>query len=143
MGALSVDADAEKTELLRMIGNNLGLCFQLKDDLFDYFEQGELGKPTGNDIREGKITLPLIYALQAAPEEQSAPLAAIIREQDFSPGNIKRLIDFAKTWRGIEYTCQKMQQIKAETLSLLAKFPESEARTALTRMIDYIIERKK
>ncbi|MDR0541875.1 MAG: polyprenyl synthetase family protein [Dysgonamonadaceae bacterium] len=143
MGAISVGADAEKTEILRTIGNNLGLCFQLKDDVFDYFEKGELGKPTGNDIREGKITLPLIYALRAAPEELSAPLMAVIRKRDFSSANIKRLIDFAKTYRGIEYAYEKMQQIKTETLELLAQFPHSEAGTAMIRMIDYIIERKR
>ncbi|MDR2804330.1 MAG: polyprenyl synthetase family protein [Dysgonamonadaceae bacterium] len=143
IGALSVGADAEKTEILRTIGNNLGLCFQLKDDIFDYFDPGELGKPTGNDIREGKITLPLIHALQTAPEEQSAPFWAIIQKQDFSTGNIQRLITFAKEQRGIEYAYRKMQEIKTETLECLALFPDSEAKTALTRMIDYIIERGK
>jgi octaprenyl-diphosphate synthase len=143
MGALSAGAGAEQTETLRTIGNNLGLCFQLKDDIFDYFEQGELGKPTGNDIREGKITLPLIHALQVAPEEASAPCIALIREQDFSPENIRRLIDFAKQYHGIEYACEKMRQIKAENFALLTPFPDSEAKTAMMRMMDYIMERKK
>ena len=143
MGALSVGADAEKTKILRTIGNNLGLCFQLKDDIFDYFEQGELGKPTGNDIREGKISLPLIYALQTAPAEQSAPWRAVIQAQDFSSENVKRLIAFAKEYHGIEYACRKMQQIKTETLELLAQFPDSEAKMAMMRLIDYVIEREK
>jgi octaprenyl-diphosphate synthase len=143
MGAISAGADAEKTEILRSVGYNLGLCFQLKDDTFDYFEQGELGKPTGNDIREGKITLPLIYALQAAPENRSAPILEIIRKQDFSSENIQGLISFAKEYRGIEYVYQKMQQIKSRTVELLAQFPDSEAKTALTQIIDYIIERKR
>ena len=143
MGAISVGADAGKTKILRTIGNNLGLCFQLKDDIFDYFEQGELGKPTGNDIREGKISLPLIHALQAAPEEQSKPLITIIQAQDFSSENVKRLIAFAKEYHGIEYACRKMQQIKTETLTLLAQFPDSEAKIAMMRLIDYIIEREK
>jgi len=143
MGAISAGADAEKTKMLRTVGNNFGLCFQLKDDVFDYFEQGELGKPTGNDIREGKISLPLIYALRVAPEEQSAQVMAILREQDFSSENVTRLIDFAKEYRGIEYAYGKMQQIKSETLELLAQFPDSEAKTAMIQMIDYIIEREK
>ena len=142
MGAISAGADAEKTKILQTVGNNLGLCFQLKDDVFDYFEQGELGKPTGNDIREGKISLPLIHALRIAPDEQAAPVMAILREQDFSSGNIKRLIDFAKEYHGIEYAYGKMQQIKTETLELLTQFPDSEAKTAMTQLIDYIIERK-
>jgi octaprenyl-diphosphate synthase len=143
MGAISAGADAEKTKILRTVGNNLGLCFQLKDDVFDYFEQGELGKPTGNDFREGKISLPLIYALRVAPAGQSAPMMDLLRKQDFSSENIQRLIDFAKEYRGIEYTYGKMQQIKTETLELLAQFPDSEAKTAMLRMIDYIIERGK
>ena len=143
MGAISVDASAEKTEILRTIGANLGLCFQLKDDIFDYFEQGELGKPTGNDIREGKITLPLIYALRTAPETLSATMLSIIRQQAFSPENIRLLINFAKTQGGIDYAYGKMQEIKSETIGLLAQFPDSEAKTAMVRMIDYIIERKK
>jgi len=143
MGAISSGADEEKTKILRTIGNNLGICFQLKDDVFDYFEQGELGKPTGNDIREGKISLPLIYALRTAPEKQSAPLMEIVREQDFSSENIKQLIAFAKEHHGIEYVYEKMQQIKIETLELLTHFPDSEAKTAMIQLIDYIIDRKK
>jgi octaprenyl-diphosphate synthase len=143
MGALSVDADEEEVQTLRTVGLNLGLCFQLRDDVFDYFEQGELGKPTGNDLREGKITLPLIYALRTAPAEQSAPLMDLVRKQDFSTPHVHRLIDFAKQHHGIEYAYQKMQEIKAETLLLLHRFPDSEARTALLRMIDCIIEREK
>jgi octaprenyl-diphosphate synthase len=143
MGAISVSADEQKIQTLRTIGANLGICFQLKDDVFDYFEQGELGKPTGNDIREGKISLPLLYALQTAPKEQSEPLMNILREQDFSVENILRLTGFAKEHHGIEYAYGKMQQIKDETLALLAQFPDSEAKTAMTQMIDYIIERKK
>ena len=143
IGALSTGADAEKIQTLRTVGNNLGICFQLKDDVFDYFEQGELGKPTGNDIREGKISLPLLYALRVAPEEQSAPLMTLLREQNFSSENIKRLIDFAKEYHGVEYAYGKMQQIKNETLELLVQFPDSEAKTAMMQLVDYIIERKK
>ncbi|MDR3047445.1 MAG: polyprenyl synthetase family protein, partial [Bacteroidales bacterium] len=130
MGALSVDAGAEKTEILRLIGANLGICFQLKDDIFDYFEQGELGKPTGNDIREGKITLPLIYALKTAPKEQSDRMMAIIQNQDFTPDNIKLLTDFAKEHHGIEYAYAQMQEIKGKTIGLLGSFPESETKAA-------------
>jgi octaprenyl-diphosphate synthase len=143
MGALSAGADLQKTAILHDIGANLGLCFQLKDDIFDYFEQGQLGKPTGNDIREGKITLPLLHALQTAPSSETAPLLTLIRNQDFSPQNIKRLIAFAKIHHGIEYAYGKMETIKAETLTLLAQFPDSEARTALIRLMDYVMEREK
>ncbi|MDR0864617.1 MAG: polyprenyl synthetase family protein [Candidatus Symbiothrix sp.] len=143
MGALSVNAGTEKTNILRSIGENLGICFQLKDDIFDYFEQGELGKPTGNDIREGKITLPLIYALQTAPKEKSEPMLSLIQQQDFTPGTIRQLIDFAKEYEGIEYAQTKMQEIKEKTMALLNEFPDSEVKTAMINLINYIIERKK
>jgi octaprenyl-diphosphate synthase len=143
MGALSVGAGEADTRTLHTVGLHLGLCFQLRDDVFDYFEQGELGKPTGNDLREGKITLPLIYALRTAPAEESAPLMDILRKQDFSASHVHRLIDFAKQYHGIEYAYRKMQEIKSETLLLLDRFSDSEARTALMRMIDCIIEREK
>jgi len=143
MGALSVNDDLETREKLRLIGENLGLCFQIKDDIFDYFDQGEIGKPTGNDIREGKITLPLIHALQTAPQAISAAMIEIISKQDFSQENIRKLIEFAKNYGGIEYAQSKMQVIKVKTLELLSAFPDSEAKTAMTHLIDYIIERKK
>ncbi|MDR2621279.1 MAG: polyprenyl synthetase family protein [Dysgonamonadaceae bacterium] len=143
MGALSAGASPEVREKLRLIGENLGLCFQIKDDIFDYFDQGEIGKPTGNDIREGKITLPLIHALQTAPQTVSSAMLEIISKQDFTPENIRQLIEFAKKYQGIEYAQSKMQEIKEKTLELLAAFPESEAKTAITGLIDYIIERKK
>jgi octaprenyl-diphosphate synthase len=143
MGALSVDADAEKTEILRSIGTNLGICFQIRDDIFDYFEQGELGKPTGNDIREGKITLPLIYALRTAPKEKSEPMLSLIQQQNFTSVAIEQLIDFAKEYKGIEYAQAKMQEIKEKTIVLLNAFPDSETKTAMINLITYIIERKK
>ena len=143
MGALSINANLATKEKLRLIGENLGLCFQIKDDIFDYFDQGEIGKPTGNDIREGKITLPLIHALQTAPQDISSSMLDIITQQDFSQENIRQLIDFSKKYNGIEYAQSKMQEIKIKTLELLSTFPDSEAKTAMTDLIDYIIERKK
>lgn len=143
MGALSAGAAPETREKLRLIGENLGLCFQIRDDIFDYFDQGEIGKPTGNDVREGKITLPLIHALQTAPQTVSSAMLGIISKQDFTQGNIRQLIEFAKKYNGIEYAQSRMQEIKAKTLELLAAFPASEAKTAMADLIRYIIERKK
>ena len=143
IGAISVNASPEKVEKLRLIGANLGICFQIKDDLFDYFEQGNLGKPTGNDIRERKITLPLIYALNNAPKEKSEAMLSIIQQQDFSVENIRLLTDFAKEYKGIEYAQAKMEEIKKNTLLLFDEFPNSEAKTNLIRLMDYIIEREK
>lgn len=143
MGAISVDADEETVLRLRTIGENLGMIFQIKDDIFDYYEQGEIGKPTGNDIREGKITLPLIYALKNAPKEVSDEMYSLIVKQNYTPENIEKLISFAKEHNGIDYAFNKMEEIKAKTITLLEQFPESEERDKFSMMIDYIIDRKK
>jgi octaprenyl-diphosphate synthase len=143
LGAISANANRDDVEFLRKIGENLGICFQIKDDIFDYFEQGDIGKPTGNDIREGKITLPLIYALNIAPKEVSDTMLFIIREQNYSHENILKLTGFAKKYKGIEYAQSYMQSIKKETITLLERYPDSEVKTALLDLIDYIIEREK
>lgn len=143
MGAISVNASPEKREKLRLIGENLGMCFQLKDDIFDYFEQGVLGKPTGNDIREGKITLPLIYALNTASKSDSDHILALIGTRNYSPETIQQLTAFAKENKGIEYAYSKMQEIKDNTIALLDNFPDSAAKISLIQLTDYIIEREK
>ena len=143
MGAISVNATPEKCEKLRFIGEYLGMCFQIKDDIFDYFDQGSLGKPTGNDIREGKITLPLIYALNTAPKSASDEVFALIQKRNHTPEIIRQLIDFAKENKGIEYACAQMQEIKEKTLVLLGDFPDSSAKISLIQLCDYIINREK
>lgn len=143
VGAISVNATPEEQQNLRLIGENLGLCFQIRDDIFDYFEQGEIGKPTGNDIREGKITLPLLHALQTAPPNSAEEMMKIIEKRAFSSENITQLIAFAKEYDGITYAQEKMLSIKAETLQLLDQFEDSEAKTAFRHLINYIIERQK
>lgn len=143
MGAIAVDAvDTDKDKLCKL-GEYIGICFQIRDDIFDYYEQGDIGKPTGNDIREGKVTLPLIYALNNAPEEIASSMRKIIDQQDFSSQNIAELIRFAKEYKGIEYAQSKMQEIKDRAMTLLYEFPESEARLSMERLISYIIDRKK
>ncbi|MDR2520423.1 MAG: polyprenyl synthetase family protein [Bacteroidales bacterium OttesenSCG-928-I14] len=142
IGALSVDADKKKTQTLKLIGENLGICFQIKDDLFDYSSTEKLGKPTKNDIKNGKITLPLIYALQTAPKSKSKFMMSIIEKQDFSSENINKLINFSKEQKGTEYAHEKMLEIKMNTIALLNNFPSSKAKTYMIKLIDYIIERK-
>ena len=143
MGAISVNASPEKQKILRLIGENFGMCFQMKDDIFDYFDQGNLGKPTGNDIREGKITLPLIHALNTAPKSDSDRIFALLQDRDYSPETIRELTDFAKENNGIEYAYSKMREIKENTLLLLNDFPDSEAKTGLIQLSDYIIDRER
>jgi octaprenyl-diphosphate synthase len=143
MGAISVDASPEKQEKLRLIGENLGMCFQIKDDIFDYFDQGSLGKPTGNDIREGKITLPLIYALNAAPKSDSEQILTLIQNRNYSQETIQQITDFTKENKGIEYACSKMQELKENSFELLNDFPDSTAKSSLKMLCDYIIERER
>jgi octaprenyl-diphosphate synthase len=143
MGALSVGADKQTIENFRLFGEYLGICFQIRDDIFDYFEQGDIGKPTGNDIREGKVTLPLIYALHTAPKEKAAEMLKLIREGNFTIDNVQLLINFAKEFKGIEYAETKMKNIRQQALILLDDFPETEAKKALIELVDYVIERRK
>ena len=143
MGALSVNAEEEKVKKLRLFGEYLGICFQIKDDLFDYFEQGEIGKPTGNDIREGKITLPLIYALTHVNEKENKPMLEIIKNNDFTEENIALLINFAKNNGGTDYAQKKMTEYKQKAADLIENFPTSEAKNSLLELVDFIIERNK
>ncbi|MDL2221512.1 polyprenyl synthetase family protein [Parabacteroides sp. OttesenSCG-928-N08] len=142
IGALSSGAFDGRIEVCKEFGEYLGYCFQLKDDIFDYYSDKQIGKPTGNDLREGKITLPLIYALQHAPEEEAAPCRAIIESNDFSDDNIATLIQFAIKHNGIVYAEQRMAEFRAKAELLIHQLPKSDARTALLTLADYIIHRK-
>lgn len=143
MGALSAGAAPAIRERLRQTGENMGVCFQIKDDIFDYLDRGEIGKPVGNDIREGKITLPLVYALKTTPQRIAAPMLNIIHNRNFTQDNIRQLTDFALQHGGVSYARVRMQEIKAATIRLLDTFPDSEARQAMINLTDYIIERDK
>lgn len=109
IGAITGGADADTCEKFGCLGRLLGISFQIRDDIFDYYK-GDIGKPTGNDIREGKITLPLIYALQHAPETLSEEMLTIIRNRDFSEENIFKLLEFAKRHGGVEYAYHKIDE---------------------------------
>lgn len=143
MGAISSGVSDEMIALCREIGENLGFCFQLRDDVFDYFESHKIGKPTGNDIREGKVTLPLLYALKTADLTISAPFHRIIDEADFTDENIDSLICFAKEYGGIVYTEKYMQIYRERAIQLIMQLPDSTARQSLLMLADYIIERNK
>ena len=143
IGAISVNASPETIEKCRMFGQHLGYCFQIKDDIFDYFDSTDLGKPTGNDIREGKITLPLIYALKTAPEKESALYMEIIRQQDYSHKNVAALINFAKLYDGINYAEKRLLEYKQKAVEIIKSFPESEARASLLLLSEYFTERTK
>lgn len=143
IGSISVGASGEMVEKCREFGEYLGYCFQIKDDIFDYFKEANIGKPTGNDIREGKVTLPLLHALKTGKREEVDKCLRIIREKDFTTENIDLLIDFAKANGGIEYAEQRMQEYRDKAVEVLMTLPESEAREGLLLLADYIVERRK
>lgn len=118
IGAITSGADSKTVENFGKIGNILGVAFQIRDDIFDYYK-ADVGKPTGNDIREGKITLPLIYALKNAPESDSEKMMQIINARDFSTDNIEKLIAFAKQHGGIEYAQKTNEQLLNQAEQLL------------------------
>jgi octaprenyl-diphosphate synthase len=141
IGAISVNASPETVDKCHLFGKYLGYCFQIKDDIFDYYNDVNIGKPTGNDIREGKITLPLLYALKTAPAEESAQYMDIITGQDFTPENVTALIDFAKRQGGIEYAEKRLKEYKQEAVKIISRLPESDARNSLLLLADYFAER--
>ena len=144
VGALSVDAPAEMVERLGLFGEKLGLCFQIKDDIFDYYEDKVIGKPTGNDLREGKITLPLIYAVtHGTGEENRRMKELLLSEEHLSLEHVNTLIEYAKGQGGIEYAYETMKRIRNEAVELLSDFSPSDTVDALVSILDYTIEREK
>ena len=142
-GALSVGADAEKTEFLRRFDEYIGLCFQIRDDIFDYYESKEIGKPTGNDMLEGKLTLPVLYALNSTCDEEASALAVRVKAGKATADEIARLITFAKQHGGIEYAIQKMDNYRDKAVELLSFAPANDVTDALAAYINFVGERAK
>ena len=143
VGALAVGACEADVERLGQFGEKLGLCFQIKDDIFDYFEDKVIGKPTGNDLREGKLTLPLIHAITQGKGEENERMRALLNEEHLSAESVHTLIEYAKREGGIDYAYETMKRIRNEAVALLEGFPPSETVDALISILDYTIEREK
>lgn len=143
VGALTAGAEAGAVERLGRVGELMGLVFQIRDDVFDYYPStAELGKPTGHDIAEGKVTLPLLYALQhASPAEAQRMRALLDHPRTIAPDVVARLVEFAKAVGGIDYAQARMKRLAHEAHQGLETFADSEARRALSDLIDYFIER--
>ena len=142
IGAISAGAGDAQIGIMRRFGELIGYAFQIKDDIFDYFKESHIGKPTGNDIREGKVTLPLLFALQHGGEEAEA-YRRIILAKDFTDEQVERLIDFAKTNGGIEYAERRMMDYHDKAIEALDPLPDSPAKKALVDLADYIVCREK
>ncbi len=143
MGAYSVGVSDEPLERLERFAELLGLCFQIKDDIFDYYEDTLIGKPTGNDLREGKITLPLLYALTMSNHPESKAMLELSRKELLDTDDINALISFAKEAGGIDYAYATMHRLKNEAMTLLATLPQTENTDTFRRIFDFIITREK
>lgn len=143
LGALSAGADEANIESARRFGQNLGIIFQIRDDIFDYYDLGEIGKPTGNDMVEGKLTLPVIYALKSTQDEDMMTLARKVKNGSVTAEEIARLVAFTKAHGGIEYADRRMWDFHAEAMLFLDTEVNDEAvRRSLKAYLDYVIERK-
>ena len=141
IGAITGGANEELISQFVKVGKLLGISFQLKDDIFDYYSD-DVGKPTGNDIREGKVTLPLIYALNNAPKDVSDGMMEIIKTRNYSDENIQLLLRFAKDYKGVEYTYKKMDALLAESEEIISSFSfDKDIKMYMTLFLTYLRER--
>ncbi len=142
MGAASVKPDSEEVEIFRRFGELCGMAFQIKDDLFDYGSE-RIGKPTGIDIKEQKMTLPLIYALNESSKDKKRWLINSIKNHNTDKKRVREVIAYVKEKGGLDYSVQKMLTFKDEALGLLNSYPDSDYKAALTLMVNYVVDRKK
>jgi octaprenyl-diphosphate synthase len=142
VGACSAHASEEVIEQTRQFGEKVGIAFQIKDDLFDYGTD-EIGKPVGIDIKEKKMTLPLIFALNKASWSDKRHITDLIKNQSEKPRKVAEVIDFVKKSGGIQYATQVMQTYHSDAMQILDSFPESVFKTALGQLVTFTIERTK
>lgn len=143
IGALSVGVDGEIVEKAKRFGSNIGLIFQIKDDIFDYYDSAEIGKPTGNDMAEGKLTLPIIYALNSTGDQDMLQLARKVKEGTVTPSEIATLVAFAKDKGGIEYAEKRMSELNEECHGFIEKYvADAGIKTALAAYLEFVIKRR-
>lgn len=142
-GAISVQATADQREKMRKFGELIGLAFQIKDDIFDYGTGEHIGKPTGIDIREQKMTLPLIYVMNHSPSEIRKELMYIMKNEFDVTARIKRAIQLVIEYGGIQFATLKMEAIANEALELLKSFPDNDAKNSLIGLVHYTMNREK
>ena len=143
MGAYAVGVDDSRLDSMCRFAELLGLCFQIKDDIFDYFDDDTIGKPTGNDLREGKITLPLLYALSRTDLPEHDEMLALSRKEILDTADIDTLISFAKRAGGIDYAYKTMERLRAQAIEILDQFPASETTEAFEAIFSYVIVRQR
>ena len=144
IGTLSGGAKEEEIENAKTFGRNLGMIFQIRDDIFDYYDQSRIGKPTGNDMAEGKLTLPAIYALNSTQDEEMLKIAYKVKDGSVTKDEIARLVAFTKEHGGIEYAEQRMWELHAEAMTFVERdVQDDELKASLRAYLDFVIEREK
>ena len=142
LGALSVGVDRQTVEEAKLFGETAGICFQIRDDIFDYFDDAKIGKPTGNDMREGKLSLPVLRALQNTQDQEIHALAAKVRAMKASKEDIDCLVTFTKEHGGIESAQETMMNYREKAMSYLIKCKDSDVRHSLELYLDYVVGRE-
>lgn len=141
-GACSAGADTETVEKMRLFGEKVGLAFQIKDDLFD-FGLDDVGKPVGNDIKEKKMTLPLIYALNQTSTKEKRYIINLVKNHNENPDKVTEVINFVRSSGGLNYATEKMLQFQKEAFEILEDFPNNEYKKGLQELVKYTTERNK
>ena len=142
IGAISAGASEAEIVEAAKFGQNIGMIFQIRDDIFDYFDSKEIGKPTGNDMVEGKLTLPVLYALNNSPLESMLTLARKVKAGTVNADEIAVLVEFTKTHGGIDYAERRMEEIAAESRQFIDRYvTEKAVKEALTAYLEYVIQR--
>ena len=142
-GAWSACQDNELTEKFRNFGEKVGMAFQIKDDLFDYQQKGFIGKPTGNDIKEKKFTLPLIHALEVCPEKERKHIIRTIRKHNNNASKVQEVIAFARSYEGLEYSENQMLNYRDQAMEIIAEMPDNQHKKSLQDLVDYVVARNK
>lgn len=142
LGAASVKPESEDVEEMRRFGELIGMAFQIKDDLFDYGDD-KIGKPTGIDIKEQKMTLPLIYALNNSDKKEKSWVINSIKNHNKDKKRVKEVIAFVKQKGGLDYATKRMEAFQEEALKIIENYPQSQYKDSLELMVNYVIERKK
>ena len=142
IGAISAGHNPDDVDAAVKFGQNIGIIFQIRDDIFDYYDSKEIGKPTGNDMAEGKLTLPVIYAINSTQNEEMIVLARKVKARSITPDEIARLVEFTKLNGGIEYAERRMMDFHQEALAFIEKEVKSpEIAKALQAYLDFVIQR--
>lgn len=142
-GAKSVGASDELVEKMRLFGEYVGMAFQIKDDLLDYQNNGSIGKPSGNDIKEKKLTLPIIHVLKNASASDNKRILSIVKRNNKNKKKVQEVIDFVISNGGLDYTSKKMHEYCEKALNLLKDIPESDSKQSMVELVNYVITRKK